>query len=40
MEEIDWSRVGKVYDKGTDINAVVMSEIGRINKAWEVKLAE
>jgi len=23
LEEVDWSRVGKVYDRGTDINDVV-----------------
>jgi hypothetical protein len=39
-EEVDWSRVGRVYDKGTDINDVVQKEIARINKAWEIKLAD
>lgn len=37
---IDWSKVGKVYDKNTDINEVVSREIGRINKAFEVKLEQ
>ena len=31
VEEIDWARVGKIYDRGTDINDVIKREIGRIN---------
>ncbi len=39
-EEIDWTRVGRIYDKGTDINDVIKREIGRINQAFEAKLLE
>lgn len=39
-EEIDWVKVGRIYDKGTDINDVIKRELGRINQAFEAKLIE
>lgn len=37
-EEIDWRKVGKVHDRDADVNEVIMKEMARVNKAFELKL--
>ena len=35
---VDWSKVGKTYNKKTQLNEVFDRELNRLNKALEVKL--
>lgn len=37
---IDFKKVGKIYDKDTDLMDVIASEMNRINKAFDAKLTE
>lgn len=38
-EEVDWTKVGKVYNKNTQLNEVFDRELSRLNKALDAKLA-
>ena len=37
--QVDWSKVGKVYQPNTNLEEVVNKEMGRLNRAFEEKLA-
>lgn len=37
--DIDWAKVGEVYKPETDLRHVVQKEMGRLNRAFETKLA-
>ncbi len=35
---IDWQKVGRLYNQDTDLNSMLDREFGRLNKALEAKL--
>ena len=37
-DDVDWQKVGKVYNKNTQLNEVFDRELGRLNKALDAKL--
>jgi len=37
--QVDWNKVGKVYQQNTNLEEVVNKEMGRLNRAFEEKLA-
>ena len=40
LPDIEWRKVGKIYESNAEIDGVIAKEVERLHKAFDIKITE